>query len=382
MINRKGTLTAPEPMPDSREVLREASVALRGRPVALWQVSSGGTVRPVLTSPPDAPAEHTTLDVDATLHRWGAPVIEGSRWVGCRTGSNGSWCVSPVRSRPSAPPPSGVERRSSERMTLELAGLCLGLLDHRPPDTARPRLSDPDALLEWLRHPSVIAHEVASPLTAALANLELSQQRLRADPTLDRGVREEVLEDLTGVGEGIEQAIEFLRAIQDRSRGALARSERFDALQVVRSCLTLERPLARRKGVALMGLIAGRPVYLHGDPNGLYRMLANLIRNAVAASERGKTPVAVALEATEVAMRLSVEDHGVGIVAEHLDRIFDQGFTTRGFGVGSGTGLTVVRQLAVEMFDGTVEVASEPGRGTTFTVTLPIPRQRETRESR
>jgi len=368
-------------MPDSREVLREASVALRGRTVALWRVSSGGTVVPVLTSPPDAPPEQTTLDAEATLHRWGAPVIEGSRWVGCRMGSNGTWCVSPVRSRPPAPPPSGVERRSSERMTLELAGLCLGLLDNKTSDTTRPRLSDPDALFEWLRQPSVIAHEVASPLTAALANLELSQQRIRADHTLDAGFREEVLEDLTGVGEGMEQAIEFLRSIQDQSRGALARSERFDALQVIRSCLTLERPLARRKGIALMGLIAGSPVYLHGDPNGLYRVLTNLIRNAVAASERGKTPVAVALEPVGETIRLSVEDHGVGIAPEHLDRIFEHGFTTRGFGVGSGTGLAVVRQLAEEMFRGKVEVASEPGRGTRFTITLPIPRQREARES-
>lgn len=368
-------------MADSREVLREASVALRGRAISLWQVSAGGAVLPILTSPPDAPSDQTTLDLDGTLHRWGAPIIEGSRWVGCRMGAIGSWCVAPVRSRPPAPPPGGVERRSGERLTLELAGLCLGLLDHRTRAPLRPRMSDPDALLEWLRQPSVIAHEVASPLTAALANLELSQQRLRADPIIDAVARDEVLEELGEVGEGIEQAIAFLRAIQDRSRGALARSERFDALQVVRSCLTLERPLARRKGVALMGLVAGSPVYLHGDPNALYRVVANLIRNAVAASEQGKTPVAVALEATGSAMRLTVEDHGVGIVAEHLDRIFEQGFTTRGFGVGSGTGLAVVRQLAQEMFGGKVEVTSQVGCGTTFTIILPIPRQRETRES-
>lgn len=369
-------------MTDRREVLREASIALRGRTITLWQVSSGGSVLPIMTSPPEAHADETTLDVDATLHRWGAPVIEGSRWVGCRTDSNGSWCVAPVRARPPAPPPGGVERRRSERMTLELTGLCLGLLDHRTSDTTRPRLSEPDALLEWLRQPSVIAHEVANPLTAALANLELSEKRIRQAPAIDPTLREEILEDLRGVGEGMDQAIEFLRSIQDRSRGVLARSERFDALQVVRSCLILERPLARRKGIALMGLIAGSPIYLYGDPNALYRLLTNLIRNAVVASEQRKTPVAVALEQVGGAIRLTVEDHGVGIAAEHLDRIFEQGFTTRGFGVGSGTGLTVVRQTAEGMFGGRVEVSSELGRGTTLTVVLPIPPQRETRDNR
>lgn len=131
-----------------------------------------------------------------------------------------------------------------------------------------------------------------------------------------------------------------------------------------------------------MGLIAGSPVYLYGDPNALYRLLTNLIRNAVGASEQRKTPVAVALELKGGSLRLTVEDHGVGIAAEHLDRIFEQGFTTRDFGVGSGTGLTVVRETAQAMFGGRVEVSSELGQGTIFTVLLPIPPQRETRENR
>lgn len=367
-------------MTDSREILREASVALQGRVVTVWQVSSRAAVLPVLTSATYAPAEAMTLDVDATLHRWGAPVIEGSRWIGCHIGPNGHWCVAPVRTRPPAPPPGGVERRSRERMTLELAGLCLGLMDQQVPSTPRPRLSEPDAQLEWLRQPSVIAHEVANPLTGALASLELSLERLRRAPTVDAALREELLDELPGVAEGIEQAVEFLRAIQDRSRGALARSERFDALQVARSCLTLERPLARRAGVALTGVIVGEPVFLQGDPNALYRLLVNLIRNAVTASRVRHHPIAVAMTVSGGTLRVIVADQGVGIASEHLERVFEEGFTTQGFGAGSGTGLKVVRETAEEMFGGTVGVVSEIDRGTTFTVTLPIPPQRETRE--
>jgi anti-sigma regulatory factor (Ser/Thr protein kinase) len=369
----------PSTMTDSREILREASVALQGRIVTMWQVSSRASVVPVMTSTSDAAPEATTLDVDATLHRWGAPVIEGSRWIGCHMGSNGTWCVAPVRTRPPAPPPGGIERRSRERMTLELAGLCLGLMDRRVPSTPRPRLSEPDALLEWLRQPSVIAHEVANPLTAALASLELSLERLRRAPELTAALRDELLEELPGVAEGIDQAVAFLRAIQDRSRGALARSERFDALQVVRSCLTLERPLARRRGVALTGVIAGDPVFLQGDPNALYRSLANLIRNAVAASQVRHNPISVAMTPSGNMLRVTVADQGVGIAPENLDRIFEAGFTTQGFGAGSGTGLTVVRETVEEMFGGTVELESEIDRGTTFTLLLPIPPQRESR---
>src|SRR5207249_8029150 len=148
-----------------REVLREASVALQGRAVTLWEVSSRAEVTPVMTSAASAQFPDTRLDLDSTLHRWSAPIIQGSRRVGCRLDEGGPWCVAPVRKQPPAPPPDSVERRSRERLILELAGLCTGLVDQAP-TTSRPRSPEPDALAELVRQPSVIAHEVANPLTA------------------------------------------------------------------------------------------------------------------------------------------------------------------------------------------------------------------------
>ena len=365
-----------------REVLRQASVALAGRIVALWEVSPSAEVLPVLTSAATARPTDTRLDLESTLHRWSAPIIQGSRWVGCRLDDGdgaGQWCVAPVRQQPPAPPPDGVERRSRERMTLELAGLCVGLLDH-PAPVNRPRRAEPDALLELARQPSVIAHEVANPLTAALAALDLTRELVRDADSVDPAFRATLLDELAGVGDGMDQAIQFLRSIQDRARGTLARSERFDAAQVVRSCVALERPLARRRGVALQGLVTLSNVFLQGDPNALYQVLTNLIRNAVAASLETRQPVVVTLEqAGDAMLRLAVEDRGVGIAAEHLERIFEPGFTTREFGSGSGTGLTVVSQITREMFGGGVEVRSTVGQGATFTVNLPIPPQRTPR---
>lgn len=358
-----------------REVLRQASVALHGRVVTVWEVSTGAQVVPILSSVANPAGGHPELDLEATLHRWGASVIEGSRWVGCRLADGGRWCLAPLRHQPAAPPPTGVERRSPERMALELAGLCLGLIDE-PPAPIKQRLPEMDALAELSRQPSVIAHEVANPLTAALANLDLALERVRSGLSLDPDFRAGLLDDLASVGGGLDQAIEFLRSIQDRARGTLARSERFDAAQVVRSCVVLERPLARKRGIALEGAIGVRAVFLRGDPNGLYQICTNLIRNAVTASQGRKTPVVVTLGQAGEMLSLAVQDRGVGIVAEHLERIFEAGFTTGAFGAGSGTGLTVVRRLTEDMFGGRVEVESAPNQGSTFIVALPIPPQR------
>src|SRR6266568_3682522 len=171
-----------------REVLRAASVALQGRAVTLWEVSSRAEVIPVMTSATSAQSPDTRLDLDSTLHHWGAPIIQGSRWVGCRLDDAGPWCVAPVRRQPAAPPPDGVERRSRERITLELAGLCLGLVD-QPQVVSRPRLTEPDALAELARQPSVIAHEVANPLTAALAGLEWCFRRVREPAQAESTIR-------------------------------------------------------------------------------------------------------------------------------------------------------------------------------------------------
>src|SRR5437016_8090120 len=242
------------PLAHEREVLRQAGIALDGRTVTLWEISPTTVAVPVLSGVSNPQASEIQLDLETTLRRWGAPIVQKSRWVGCRLreggGGGGLWIVAPVRSRPAAPPPSGVERRSRERLVLELAGLSLGAIAAAE-DGARRRLTPTEALWELARQPSVIAHEVGNPLAVALGNLDLGLDTIRSATDLDGPFRAALLEDLAHVAEGIEQAAEYLRSIQDRPFGATGRMARFDVAPVVRSCVTLERPLARRHGVAL-----------------------------------------------------------------------------------------------------------------------------------
>src|SRR3989449_426250 len=282
----------------------------------------------------------------------------------------------PVRTRPPAPPPEGRERRSRERLTLELAGLCLGLLDRREPTPGHPPAARSDPLNDITTLPGIIAHELSNPLTAARAGLHLAMESLGRWTEVAAGRRLELLDELGQVVEDIDRSASFLRAVKDRARGALARSERFDAVRVVRSCCTLESRVLKEKKIPLEFDSTLEVVYLKGDPNALYDLLVNLIRNAADASGSRPAPIRVGLTQVGNALRLSVRDEGAGIRPQDLERIFEPGFTTKAFGEGSGMGLVVVQSVVRNMFAGSVAVDSTVGGGTTVTVTLPIPAQR------
>lgn len=362
------------PMRHQRELLRQAGAALQGRVVTLWEVSPARSVAPLASTAPTAPDHAAQLDLDATLREWGAPVIVGSRWIGCRLDNGGRWCVAPVRTHPPEPPPGGIERRSPARLILELTGLCVGVIEAQAGEDKR--LPPAEAAWEHARQPSVIAHEVGNQLAVASGNLDFGIEAVRAAPALDPVFRAQLLEDLTHAAKGIEQATEYLRSIQDRSGLGFERASRFDLSAVVRSCATLESPLARKRGVTLSWETAVETAYLFGDPNAFYQVVTNLIRNAVDASQGQQGLVLVTLVRTGEILQLSVRDNGEGIAREHHDRIFDAGFTTKQRSGGSGMGLAVVREITEHMFGGTVQVESELGNGSTFTLILPIPPQR------
>jgi len=363
------------------EILRHAS-AVVGRPVVLWEISGPDDVVLRATSEPDPGASLPRLDLAATLRRWKVPLPVGSRWIATQVRPQDAWVLAPVRAQPPAPPPDGRERRSRERLALELAGLALGLIERGGAAELGTAALRNDPLQELASLPAMIAHEASNPLTAARAGLQLAMESVGRWVDLGADRRLVLLDDLGQVIEDIDRAADFLRAVQDRARGALVRSERFDVVRVVRSCITLERPLLRDRGLHLDFSTTITSAYLKGDPNALFDLLVNLVHNAADASARVSAPVDVRLDQEADQLHLIVRDGGSGIAPELLPQIFEPGFTTKEFGKGSGMGLAKVRSVAEGMFEGTVRVESEPGAGTTFIVVLPLPRQRGTEPRR
>lgn len=369
-------MSAPVFRGDAAEVLRQAS-AVVGRPVILWEVTGAHAAVARASSHPDPIGPLPSFDLDAALRRWKIPIPVGSRWVASPGPTPDAWLIAPVRAHPPAPPP-GRERRSRDRLALELTGLALGAIDRRPTgaELAGGTLRS-DPLQELAGLPAMIAHEASNPLAAARAGLQLAMESIGVWVDLAADRRLVLLDDLGQVIEDIDRATGFLRAVQDRARGGLVRSERFDAVRVVRSCITLERRLLRDRGIDLDFTTSLDALFLKGDPNALFDVLVNLVRNAADATTQTPAPVEVRLGQKGRELEVVVRDRGTGIPAQHLSKIFEPGFTSKEFGKGSGMGLAKVRSVAEVMFGGSVRVESQPGKGTTFTILLPLPPQRE-----
>ena len=111
------------------------------------------------------------------------------------------------------------------------------------------------------------------------------------------------------------------------------------------------------------------------SPRQLNQLMMNLLLNAVQAIRQngGKGRIRVGTAPAGDEVQIVVEDNGCGIAPEHLEKIFDPGFTTKGVKVGTGLGLPISYQI-VEAHQGHIEVESQPGAGAKFTVTLPVRR--------
>ena len=111
-------------------------------------------------------------------------------------------------------------------------------------------------------------------------------------------------------------------------------------------------------------------------PGEMNQVLLNLVVNAAHAIEAtrasGKGHIDIATRRHGGAVTISVADNGTGMSEQVRERIFDPFFTTKGVGKGTGQGLAICRDVVVTKHGGRIAVDTEPGRGTTFTITLPI----------
>lgn len=146
---------------------------------------------------------------------------------------------------------------------------------------------------------------------------------------------------------------------------------KLDLTEFLREFYRFNRPDVELDGQTFILRISSEsPCLINADPEKLSRLLQNLIYNAVSfTSANGR--ITLSLTRDEYNVRIKVFDTGAGIMPDNIPRIFDRFFTTRTEEGGTGMGLYIVRTIAQE-HGGEVYVRSKPGRGTVFTVRLPL----------
>jgi signal transduction histidine kinase/HAMP domain-containing protein len=212
------------------------------------------------------------------------------------------------------------------------------------------------------------SHELKTPVSAILVTAETVEQAISENPEYARRFASHLVQEASRLGRLVQDLLDLARLEQGGG---------------IRERVLLE-PLVARQLEAVKSRVAAKGLQLttsldskcevDGLPEDLALMIRNLLDNAVAYTAEGE--IEVELRKDERGVELRIRDSGVGIPTTDLERIFERFYRvdkarSRDTG-GTGLGLSIVRHVA-ERHGGTVEVASELGHGSTFTVRLPSP---------
>ncbi len=210
-----------------------------------------------------------------------------------------------------------------------------------------------------------IAHELNNPLTSVTGFAELVMEDLPHEspsrPDLDLVIRE------------ARRARDVVRRLLDFARQSESARANASLNKVVEDVVTLTRHLIHTNGVELQLLLQEDLPWVSMDENQMKQVLLNLVHNALQAMPDGgqmEIKTAASQKVGREGVMVSVKDNGVGIAPEDQVRIFEPFFTTKADHGGTGLGLSVTYGI-VSDHGGEIELVSQPGLGSTFTVWLP-----------
>jgi CheY-like chemotaxis protein len=217
-----------------------------------------------------------------------------------------------------------------------------------------------------------MTHEIRTPLNGIIGMAEILQQEPLAGSA--RGYVEKVHRSGRALLGVVNDVLDFSKIEQGQLN---VEREVFELPQVIQEVYDLYLESARAKHIELRWDVSRLlPPFVFGDPSRLRQMLSNLVANAVKFTERGRVELHATPEGPD-RIRFEISDTGIGLQRDKQNLIFEafaqvDGSATRRFG-GAGLGLTITRQI-VKLMGGEIGMASEPGKGSRFWFTVPLPR--------
>lgn len=207
-----------------------------------------------------------------------------------------------------------------------------------------------------------IAHEFNNPLDGVMRYANLCLEHIKDDEV----VRGYLLE----IKHGLNRMATIVKNLLACSRNELPHGEQLISFQQA-----LERSLAsmhteiEHKNIHIEKKLAGEipPI----KDLGLERILINIIRNAIEAIEDNNGKITIEAKCQNNTIQIKIHDTGIGIASSETEKIFEPFYTTKAINKGSGLGLTIVSEV-VKAYNGRIDVESEPGKQTTFSIDLPL----------
>jgi signal transduction histidine kinase len=218
---------------------------------------------------------------------------------------------------------------------------------------------------------ATLAHELRNPL-APIGNALALIKHAGGDHDIQQNAHETMQRQFGQMVRLVDDLLDIGRITRDKLE---LRTQRTELASVIHQAIETCRPIAKGMEQSLQVKLTTEPVWVHADPVRLAQVFINLLNNACKFSESGTT-ISIAAERRGEEVAVTVKDPGIGIAADKLESIFemfeqvDKSMErTRG---GLGIGLTLVKRL-VELHCGRIAVCSDgPGRGSEFTVWLPM----------
>jgi PAS domain S-box-containing protein len=218
---------------------------------------------------------------------------------------------------------------------------------------------------------AMVAHDLRAPL-AAIVQMIYAIQMCAAE---DNERRTHLLDRISVRIKDQLQMIENLLSLSSLETGSLVLNlEPIDGNEILGQVIEIIQPKAEGKEIELKFEPTKEAWRVSVDHDQMQVVLTNLVDNAIKYTNKGGR-VTISASVNNSLSRIAVSDNGIGIEAKDINHIFDRfyrvkGKDTRGI-TGSGLGLSLVQKV-IEAHNGSIEVESEPGQGTTFTVSLPL----------
>lgn len=224
------------------------------------------------------------------------------------------------------------------------------------------RMMQQEKLMSIGRLSAGVAHEINNPLTTILTSAMLIQEDL--DP------QDPIYAELDTISKETLRCRKIVQSLLDFARQSTPMKKDANINEIIIESVYLTKKQAEFSNIKLKTILSENLPPVIVDKDQIQQTLINLILNAVEATESGGAiTVSTQYRHLDRMNIIKIDDTGRGIPKEHLDKIFDPFFTTRENGTGLGLSIT---HSIIEQHDGRIIVDSTPGKGTCFTIMLPV----------